>query len=180
MFRPLNADEVECKVATVSEKGVQLLIYKTARTDMELLDETVGPNNWQDYYEEIKGNVYCTIEIWDEEKGDWVGKSDCGVESAFGDKEKGEASDAFKRAGFRWGIGRELYSSPFIWFDVRKDQVKLDFKKDKEGNPVKDKWGKVQFTTKDRFSVLDIQTEDGKIKAVVVRNLTQQKTLEFR
>ena len=46
-FRLLNADEIECRVSTVSEKGLSLLLYKDARADMNLLDETVGPMNWQ-------------------------------------------------------------------------------------------------------------------------------------
>ena len=82
---------------------------------MQILDETVGAFNWQCGYHEVKGNMYCEIRIYDKEKNQWITKEDCGVESAFGDKEKGEASDAFKRAGFKWGIGTELYTSPFIW-----------------------------------------------------------------
>lgn len=124
-FRKLRADEIECKVGSVSPKGASLLLYKTARTDMDLLDETYGAENWKCEYQEIKGNLYCTIYIWSESKKEWVAKQDCGVESAFGDKEKGEASDAFKRAGFKVGIGRELYTAPFIWvseYDKEKDK----------------------------------------------------------
>ena len=118
-FRKLKAEEIEVKVGSKSKpeskkQYIDLLLYKTARTDMDILDETVGHNNWQNYYETVKDNLYCIIEIWDEDKKQWIKKSDCGVESAFGDKQKGEASDAFKRAGFRCGIGRELYSSPHI------------------------------------------------------------------
>lgn len=124
-FRKLRADEIECKVGSVSPKGASLLLYKTARTDMDLLDETYGAENWKCEYQEIKGNLYCTIYIWSDSKKEWVAKQDCGVESAFGDKEKGEASDAFKRAGFKVGIGRELYTAPFIWvseYDKEKDK----------------------------------------------------------
>lgn len=128
-MRLLKAEEIECKIATINAKGVQLLLYKTARTDMDLLDEEFGPMNWKCSYQEIKGNLYCTIEIYDKEKGEWIAKQDCGIESAFGDKEKGEASDAFKRSGFKVGIGRELYSSPFIW--VSADKVKIDTEKKK-------------------------------------------------
>lgn len=123
MIRVLRADEIECKVAQVSQKGLTLLLYKTARTDMDILDETFGMNNWSCKYEEIKGNMYCTISIFDEKKNQWIDKQDCGVESAFGDKEKGEASDAFKRAGFKVGIGRELYTSPFIWVSADKCKI---------------------------------------------------------
>lgn len=117
-FRLLTADDIEVKVKQVSAKGAVLLLYKTARTDMDILDETVGAENWKDDYKEIKGNLYCAISIYDKEKSEWIEKWDCGIESredGDGNEKKGEASDAFKRAGFRWGIGRELYTSPFVW-----------------------------------------------------------------
>ena len=156
-FRPLKANEIECKVSMVRESGVQLLLYKTARTDMQLLDETVGAYNCQCKYEEIKGNMYCTISIYDTDKKEWVHKQDCGVESAFGDKEKGEASDAFKRAGFKVGIGRELYSSPFIW--ITKDNCNIT--KDSKGN----------FTCRDTFIVDSISySKERDIISLVIRN----------
>ena len=117
-FRLLKANEIEVKVKQVKENGFVCLLYKTARTDMDLLDETVGPENWQCAYEEIKGNMYCKIGIKNPDTGEWIWKQDCGIESredGEGNEKKGEASDAFKRAGFKWGIGRELYTSPFIW-----------------------------------------------------------------
>lgn len=123
-FRKLRADEIEVKVKQVKETGCVCLLYKTARTDMDILDETVGPDNWQDGYEEIKGNMYCKIGIWNEKLGQWIWKQDCGIESredGEGNEKKGEASDAFKRAGFKWGIGRELYTAPFIW--IKSDVV---------------------------------------------------------
>lgn len=114
MFRFLTADEIEVKVKQVKENGLVCLLYKTARTDMDLLDETVGAGNWTNDYKEIKGNLYAGIGIIQENGGiQW--KWDCGIESREdeeGNQKKGEASDAFKRAGFRWGIGRELYTSP--------------------------------------------------------------------
>ena len=117
-IRALRADEIECKVAQVGEKGVQLLLYKDARCDKRILDETFGIMGWADCYSEIKGNLYCSIMIYDEKTGMWIQKQDCGIESAFGDKEKGEASDAFKRACFNVGIGRELYTKIFIWINT--------------------------------------------------------------
>jgi len=118
-FRKLNADEIEVRVKTVGEKGATALLYKTARTDMQLLDETVGADAWSCDYKEIKGNLFCGITI------DGVTKWDCGIESredSEGNEKKGEASDAFKRAGFRWGIGRELYTSPFIFLNVKTEK----------------------------------------------------------
>ena len=111
-FRVLNADEIECRVARCTEKGAQLLLYKDARCDMNILDETVGPNNWQRKHEEHRGNLFCAVGI--KENGEWVWKEDAGAESNT-EAEKGHASDSFKRACVNWGIGRELYTAPFIW-----------------------------------------------------------------
>ena len=110
-FRPLKADELEVRVGSVSKQGVTLLLYKNARVDMAVLDETVGAENWQRDHKEIKGNLYCGIGI--KCGNEWVWKWDCGTESNT-EKEKGEASDSFKRAAVNWGIGRELYSCPKI------------------------------------------------------------------
>lgn len=123
-FRTLKEDEIDVKIGTVNSKGVTFLLYKNARVDMAILDETVGAENWQRDHKEVKGNLYCGIGIYSDKLQGFVWKWDCGVESAFGDKEKGEASDSFKRAGFNWGIGRELYTSPFIFVEcetVKKD-----------------------------------------------------------
>ena len=113
-FRELRPDEIELRVGTCTSKGFSLLLYKTARTDSNILDEVVGCMNWQSDYKVVNDNLYCSIGIYDEDKKDWVYKWDCGTES-YTEKEKGEASDSFKRAGFKWAIGRELYTSPFIW-----------------------------------------------------------------
>lgn len=115
MFRLLKADEIEVKVKQVKENGSVFLLYKTARTDMDLLDETVKPHLWQSDYKVVNDNLYAGIGICC--SGEWIWKWDCGIESKEndGNEKKGEASDAFKRAGFKWGIGRELYTSPFIW-----------------------------------------------------------------
>lgn len=113
-FRFLEACEIEARVATVKENGVSVLLYKDARVDQRLLDETVGAENWQRSHEIIGGNLYCTVSIWDADKKQWIAKQDVGTESN-AEKEKGQASDSFKRACFNWGIGRELYTAPFIW-----------------------------------------------------------------
>lgn len=113
-FRPLKADEIDVRVATVKQTGCSVLLYKDARVDQRLLDEVVGPFNWQRKHEVINGNLYCTVGIFDESKQQWVYKQDVGTES-YTEKEKGQASDSFKRACFNWGIGRELYTAPYIW-----------------------------------------------------------------
>ena len=119
MARPLTKDEIEVRVGQKNRAGdgASLLLYKTARTDMKLLDEMFGPMNWQCSYECIDGKMFCTISVWDEKKGYWISKSNVGSESNV-EAEKGEASDAMKRAGFLWGIGRELYDTPFIWVNL--------------------------------------------------------------
>lgn len=108
-FRKLTANDVEARVQSCDENGFILLLYKNARCDMNILDETVGAENWQREHYECKGNLFCRVGIKTE--SDWVWKADCGTESNT-EKEKGESSDSFKRACFNWGIGRELYTAP--------------------------------------------------------------------
>lgn len=128
-FRDLRADEIECRVQSVKEAGLVLLLYKDARVDMNILDETVGAARWQREHYECKGNLFCRVGICVETKqGDaifpeWIWKSDCGTESNT-EAQKGEASDSFKRACFNWGIGRELYTTPFIWIPADKCNIK--------------------------------------------------------
>lgn len=125
-FRTLHADEIECRVGSVSEgKGCNLLMYKNARVDMTLLDEVVGPENWQRSHEVINDNLFCKVSVRSE-NGEWVSKQDVGTESNT-EKEKGQASDAFKRACVNWGIGRELYTSPFVWVTLRADEWKAGY-----------------------------------------------------
>lgn len=110
-FRCLKADEIDCRIATVRANGITLLLYKDARVDQNILDETVGPMNWQRRH--CRENANCIVSIWDDDKRQWIEKEDTGTES-YTEKEKGLASDSFKRACFNWGIGRELYTAPFI------------------------------------------------------------------
>ena len=127
-IRCLKPEEIEIRVQQITEKGAQLLLYKDSRCDKRILEETYGISGWKNRYEEIKGNLFCTISIWDDEKQQWVDKCDCGTES-FSEKEKGEASDAFKRAGFNVGIGRELYTRIFYFASVptkKNDKGKYD------------------------------------------------------
>ena len=124
-FRLLNADEIECRISQISEKGLTLLLYNTARTDANLLDETYGAARWQNDFKLVDGVLYGGIGILfhdlNMEKPIW--KWDAGTESVT-EAEKGRASDAFKRAGFKWGLGRELYTAPFIWIPADKCTIK--------------------------------------------------------
>lgn len=151
-FRDLKADEIDCRVATCSDKGVSLLLYKDARCDMNILDETVGSMNWQRKH--TRDNANCTVEIWDADKNQWISKEDTGTES-YTEKEKGQASDSFKRACFNWGIGRELYTAPFIW--VNASDCKMI---QKDG----------RWTTYDRFAVDSITIENKRITGLSIRN----------
>ena len=125
-FRLLEANEIDVRLATVSEKGVSLLLYKDARCDMNILDETVGAMNWQRNH--ARDNANCIVSIWDDEKKQWISKEDTGTES-FTEKEKGLASDSFKRACFNWGIGRELYTAPLYGFLQTKLKLKREMAK---------------------------------------------------
>lgn len=120
-IRRLHASEIECRVAQCGKRGdgawCSVLLYKDARVDMRILDEVYGPMNWQREHTLIGENLYCTISIWDAEKQTWIKKQDVGTES-FTEKEKGQASDSFKRAGFNVGIGRELYTAPKIFINL--------------------------------------------------------------
>lgn len=171
-FRNLLADEIECRVQQVIDRSLVLLLYKNARCDMNILDETVGAMNWQREHYECKGNLFCRVGInttWKTYPDDvpgWVWKSDCGAES-YTEKEKGEASDSFKRACVNWGIGRELYTAPLIRIPLTDKNGKLNYSTyTKNGKPA----------TYDKFAVEKIViTEDKKITGVAIRNTTQNK-----
>ena len=161
-FRPLKAEEVECRVGQCSEKGVSLLLYKDARCDMMLLDEVVGPENWDCSYESIDGKLFCTVGIRCSPEGsyhDWVYKQDTGTPSNM-EAQKGEASDAFKRACFKWGIGRELYTAPFIWVSADKCNVKPG----RNGKP----------QCYDDFRVTEMEVEDGRIAKLTICNMNRK------
>lgn len=123
-FRTLRASEIEVRINQIKENGLTLLLYKDARCDQNILDEAVGPMNWQRHHS--RDNANCIVSIWDEEKKQWIEKEDTGKESNT-EPEKGIASDSFKRACVNWGIGRELYTAPFIW--VKTEDCKIQNKK---------------------------------------------------
>lgn len=158
MFRLLKPEEIDVRVAQVKQNGVALLLYKDARVDQTILDATVGAMNWKKSYDIIDGQLFCTISIWDDEKKQWVSKQDVGVESNT-EAEKGRASDAQKRAAFAWGIGRELYSAPFIWIPV--DGANISNNK-----------------CYDKFRVKDIRYDVNRnISALIIENVTMGKSV---
>lgn len=159
MFRKLKAEEIECRVAQISEKGLTLLLYKDARCDMNILDETVGEMNWK--REHTRDNKNCIVSIYDGTKKEWIGKEDTGTES-FTEAEKGLASDSFKRACVNWGIGRELYTAPRIWIPKENCEIKTG----KNGKPA----------CYDKFAVGKLTyTESGDIENIAIQNTTQKK-----
>lgn len=162
-FRDLMAEEIECRIGTLKSNGLSLLLYKNARVDMDVLDETLGSENWQRDHKAIKDNMYCGVSIWDDEKKQWITKWDAGKES-YTEAEKGEASDSFKRACVNWGIGRELYTSPFIWIPSAKCNI--------EDTGKTDSYGKHIYKCTDRFNVIDIEITDKKITKLEILNET--------
>ena len=121
-IRLLKASEIECRVGTINEKGLSILLFKDARVDQKLLDESFTPMGWKRSHQSINRNLYCTVSVWDNEKGQWIDKQDVGS-MANEEKEKSQASDSFKRACFNWGVGRELYTAPFIWVSSAKAKI---------------------------------------------------------
>lgn len=168
MFRLLNADEIDVRVATINEKGATLLLYKDARCDMNILDETVGAYNWK--REHTRDNANCIVSLWDKEKGEWVSKEDTGTES-FTEKEKGLASDSFKRACFNWGIGRELYTAPFIYIQAPK--MKMFEKNGKWATYDKFFVEKIAYDEKRQITGISIKNQDG-VRVFIYNNTKKE------
>ena len=186
-IRLLNSDEIECRVGTISEKGLSLLLYKDARADMKILDETFGAMNWERQHELIGDNLYCTVRIWDETKKQWISKMDVGTES-YTEKEKGQASDSFKRACVSVGIGRELYSAPFIWISATK--ITIQRKNDRYITYDKFKVKEISYNKNREISGLVIMNQNGQVvysqlpsKAETNRSITDfsgaKKTVDY-
>lgn len=153
-FRKLKADEIECRIGQIKATGLTLLLYKDARCDMNVLDETVGPLNWK--REHTRDNRNCIVSIYDEDKKEWIGKEDTGTESNT-EADKGLASDSFKRACVNWGIGRELYTAPFIW--VKKEDCNISAT---SGD---------RFRCYDKFKVVKLTyKKNGDIDGLCIRN----------
>ena len=159
-FRDLTADDIEVRVQQATEKGASLLLYKTSRVDSAILDETVGPENWDCQFTEIGGNLFCSIGIYcvvADGHYEWVYKQDVGVPSNM-EAEKGQASDALKRAAFRWGIGSELYTAPFIW--VPAEKLKQLRRNDRTG----------KYQCYDKFHVQHVKVRYGRITELTIAN----------
>lgn len=132
---PLSIEEIDFRVQSINKGGyATILAYKDARVDMNRLDAVYGVGFWQKKYDVINDNLFCSVGIWNKELSQWIWLQDVGTESNT-EKEKGQASDAFKRACFNLGIGRELYDYPIIQvklleneFDKNTNKPTWDFK----------------------------------------------------
>lgn len=163
MFRDLKSDEIDVRVAQIKQNGLSLLLYKSARVDQDILDETIGHMNWQNRYS--RENANCSVGIYDKDKKEWIWKENTGTESNT-EKEKGLASDSFKRACFNWGIGRELYTAPFIWIPAEKCNIEQD------------KMGKLK--TSDKFYVNSIEIKDKKITGLEIKNNKNERVFIWK
>lgn len=194
VFRELKSNEIDVRIGTqklLDPKDkysavieASYLLYKDARVDMTLLDEVVGSNNWQRTHEFKDGKLYCTVSIWDDEKKQWVSKEDVGVESRE-EAEKGQASDSFKRACFNVGIGRELYTAPFIYIkanageDLRKVKMKvkhIGYDKDRKITEliIEDNKGNVRFEKYDREKITKAPVKEKTAKEPTNEKITAE------
>ena len=175
-IRTLRALEIDVRVQQVCGKepnvGAILLLYKDARCDMAILDETFGMFGWQREHSFKDGKNYCKVSIWDEKKQCWVAKEDVGVESNT-EEVKGESSDAFKRACFTIGIGRELYSAPFIYIPLADGEWYVD---DKSGKPKAEKKLKfyvsqISYNDSREIASITIKDNNGKERFKKIRGM---------
>jgi hypothetical protein len=179
-MRKLKADEIECRVAQVTAKGCSLLLYKTARVDRAILDEEFGKMSWQNDFKVVDGKMYGGIGVYSNDLSEWVWKWDCGTESNT-EAEKGQASDCFKRAGFKWGIGVELYTAPFIF--IQCATIKDEYTSKKAGKDVyklADKYTKFEvfeigYADNGDINKLKIIDDKGNMVFELGKKITQKK-----
>lgn len=148
-FRDLTKDEIQVRVAKVIGNHANLLIYKDARVDINILNDVYGIGWWKKKYEMVGEYLTCIIYTYNKELKEWIPVQDVGTESNF-QAEKGAFSDAMKRACFNLGIGIELYTVKDIWVSL----TSTDFTKDKKINQ--------------SFYVDKIKTENKIIKELVI------------
>lgn len=167
----LTSEDIEVRVKSVSSNNKNevfavLLLYKNARVDMKILDKIFGITGWQRSHEVINNNLFCSLDIWDEDKKVWVRKQDVGTEN-FAEKEKSQASDSFKRACTNVGIGRELYTAPSIFIKLNENECI------NEGNKFKCK-------ASTKFFVKEIgYNENRNINKLVIVDRKGNKRFEF-
>lgn len=164
-IRLLKAEEIDVRVGAIYKKGITLLLYKDARVDMNILDEIYGPYGWMRKHVKVDDVMFCELLVKDPETGTWVSKMDVGTPS-YSEPIKGSCSDSFKRAATNLGIGRELYTSPFIWVDINKVTIKEDGAKK---------------SVKDSFFVQSIEFDEERrsITGLVIVNQDKQVVFQY-
>ena len=165
--RRLQAKEISCRVQQINENGLSLLLYITSRAAMNLLDDTFGPLMWKRQSKEVNGEERCVVSVYNKDIGEWIERDDVGTAS-YTEKEKGRASDAFKRACVNFGIGRELYSAPYIY--ITNAQATIKKKKDKD-----------VYYTYDKFRVKSISYNSrGEIDSLEIVNLSNDYEVVYK
>lgn len=168
-IRLLKASEIEVRVQQVTARnGAVLLLYKNARCDMSILDETFGMFGWQREHSFKDGKNYCRVSIMNPGTGDWIVKEDVGTESNT-EAEKGQASDAFKRACTNVGIGRELYTSPFIFVNLKADEVVTGSGKPRLASGVRFEVSRIDYQER-AIALLEIVDGNGNVRYRYPRN----------
>ena len=161
-FRDLRPEELEVRVGNTlkNQKGetyaFQVMIYKTARADMQVLDETLGVFGWKNNYYQVKNTMVCSISIWDSEKQQWINKDNGGDDDFNTEQIKAELSDSMKRAGFNVGIGRKLYTLNKLYMVIEISE---------------------ENTTKSRYAVQDIEYDKLGITHIVIINTKTKKVV---
>jgi len=160
---PLEINEIDFRVQSVNKGGyATILAYKDARVDMKRLDDVYSVDGWQKKYELIDNHLFCSVGIWSDKLNQWIWKQDVGTESNT-EKEKGEASDAFKRACFNLGIGRELYDYPLIQVQLTADEFDKTTNKPTWNFKLKEWIWFSQFTD-GKLTYLGCKDNNGKIR----------------
>lgn len=172
--QPLNVNDIDFRVQSINDWGkATLLAYKDARVDMNRLDKVVGPMNWKREHEFKNNLMYCKVSIFCSERKEWISKEDVGTESK-ADKDnnqvKGESSDAFKRACFSWGIGRELYDYPVIKIQLNEDEWK------KNGKYNNQTW-KLQLKKWKWYTEF---TDDGVLQVLAAQDETEKRRFTWK
>lgn len=180
---PLNVNQIEFRIQSINRGGyATILAYKDARADMERLDAVYGAEGWQRKHEFKDGRLYCSVGIYSVEHGQWVWKEDVGTESN-AEKEKGQASDSFKRACFNLGIGRELYDYPVIKIklngsgqDRSEEWFLNELKKDRYGKPTPSQGFALKLKEWSWYSEFN---NDGKISFLAAQDNNRKLRFKF-
>lgn len=164
-FRDLKPEEIEVRVGNIvkdrngNPKGFNLLLYKTSRTDMAILDETFGTFGWRNRFYQVKNTMVCSIEVYDEDTNQWINKDNGGDDDFTIEQVKSELSDSIKRAGSTLGIGRKLYTASKIYMVVDITE---------------------ENTTKSYYQVKEIEYDDTSItKLVIINKKTKEVVINY-